>query len=161
MKRRSVLAIAAGCAPALLSRSDGASAEAASAPADGEAAVLAIVNSWYDALRDRDDRALSRLLGPMAIVDKELWHCRDPLSRACDLAFAPDLLAFDALRFNTEIRDIEVAERLAYVQVLIRAWFPSQQGDYQRAAIADFYLRLWPEKGWLVAVAGERTTAVL
>lgn len=159
MKRRSILAMASG-APALAFSGIAAAAEATSAGSRDKALVMEIINGWYDALRDRDATRLAGLLAPMAIVDKDLWRCGNPLSRACDLTFAPDLLAFASLRFATEVRDIEVDARLAHVSVLLRAWFPSQQGDYQRTAIDDFYLRKWPEKGWLVAVAGERTTAV-
>lgn len=153
-----MMAMAAGGAAVLVFSGKVARAEADAA--QEEAAVLVVIDRWYRALRERDGAAMSRLLGPMAIVEKDLWRCRDPLSRACDLIFAPDLLAFGALRFSEEIRQTEVEGRLARVSVLVRAWFPSQQGDYQRAAVDDFYLRRWPDKGWLVAVAGERTTAL-
>lgn len=134
--------------------------QASAPPVDPRVAVIDVVGRWYQALRERDRHGLFDLIGPGAIIDRDLEHCRNPDSRRCDIVFAPDFLAFGASRFTTEIRQIEVQEALARVTVRVREWFPSQSGTYERAAHGEFYLRRWPEKGWLVAAVGEETASL-
>jgi hypothetical protein len=126
------------------------------------AAIEQVIEDWYRAIGDLDDRAFFALVGPMAIIDFETQHCRNPASRRCDLVFSPRSLAaggslFEdhASRFDHTVLEAEIENRLARVVVRLRAWFRSQSGEYERQATSIFFLRKQDDGRWLVSAARE------
>ncbi|MFA5902080.1 MAG: hypothetical protein WC829_23555 [Hyphomicrobium sp.] len=126
-----------------------------------EAAIRAVIATWYGELQKVADRKHWQLSAPMAIDGGPAETEINPRSRARSPTISNELAA-RALQFAYEIDVLTVDPRLAKAVVWERGYFyaSANQETYENAAIAVFVMEKQPDGRWLILAHQASSTGI-
>jgi hypothetical protein len=134
---------------------------AASPASADEAAIRAVLASWYDELRKGPDRKHWRLYAPLAIDggpgETELF----PGKRSRGPTVSNELAA-RALEFAYDIDSLTIDPHFAKVVVWEKGYFyaGANQQTYENAAHAVFVMEKQPDGRWLILAHEANSTGI-